>query len=254
MRIGVFGASGRVGTKLVEIIMASPGLELAAALVSPGSRLAGTPVAGGSIEYRPAEAAMKSHCDVMIDFSTPAASLALQEEIGMKPIPVVIGTTGFTAEEDERLSSFAVHRPILVSANFARGFEAFRLGVLEFARLAPDGDVTVGETYHARKKQEASGTSRLLARQLFEERSRAMGFAAPEPMISIRREGDTVGINEVRFELGTAEAVFAYRVHALAAYAEGAVAAAQWLVSRTRPAGRYSLADTLTDQRTRDRP
>lgn len=74
-----------------------------------------------------------------------------------------------------------------------------------------------------------------------------MGFAAPEPAITVNREGDTVGVNEVRFDMGSAEATFTYRVHTLAAYAEGALAAAQWLVSTPRPAGRYSLADSLND-------
>ena len=247
MRIAIMGASGRVGTRLVELILANPGLEPAAAFVSPGSRLAGTPVAGGSIEYRPADAAMKSHCDVMIDFSAPAASLALQDQIGSKAIPMVIGTTGFTPEEEKRLTAFCAHRPMLVSANFAHGFEAFRLATLDFARRMPDAEATVGEIYHARKKAEPSGTSRLLARQVFEARSRAMGFAAPQPAIVVNREGDTVGINEVRFDLGSAEASFTYRVHTLAAYAEGALAAAQWLVSTPRAAGRYSLADSLND-------
>lgn len=247
MRIGIMGASGRVGTRLVELILANPGLELAAALVSPGSKLVGTPVAGGSIEYRPAEAAMKSHCDVMVDFSTPAASLALQMETDRKFIPIVIGTTGFTPDEDERLTAFSCHRPMLVSANFAHGFEAFRQAAVDFVRRMPDADATVSETYHARKKSEPSGTSRLLARQLFETRSLAMGFPAPVPTIAVYREGDAVGINEIRLDMGSAEAVFTYRVHTLAAYAEGALAAAQWLVSKPRSAGRYNLIDSLND-------
>lgn len=247
MRIGILGASGRVGTRLVELILANPGLELAAALVSPGSRLIGTPVAGGSIEYRPAESAMKSHCDVIIDFSTPAASLELQDKIGRQSIPAVIGTTGFTAEEDERLHEHSLHRPLMISANFANGFEAFRLAAVDFARRMPDAGATVLETYHIRKKAEPSGSSRLLARQIFEGRSKAMGFDAPVPAIHVRREGETVGINEVQFEMGSAEIQFTYRVHTLAAYAEGALAAAQWLVAEPRPAGRYTLTDSLTD-------
>lgn len=247
MRIGIVGASGRVGTRLVELVLANPGLELAAALVSPSSRLVGLPVNGGGIEYRAPQAAMNSHCDVMIDFSTPAASLALQEEIGEKPIPMIIGTTGFSPEEERRIAGFARHRPMLVSANFAHGFEAFRLAALEFTRRMPAGEPSVTETYHLRKKAEPSGTSRLLARQLYEARTRVMGFAAPEPAITVHREGDTVGINELHFEMGSAEISFIYRVHTLAAYAEGALAAAQWLVSRAPGAGLYSLSDCLTD-------
>ena len=247
MRIAILGASGRVGTRLIELILANPGLELVAALVSPHSRLVGTSVAGGSIEYRPAERWIKTRSDVMIDFSTPSASLAMQELLGAENIPVVIGTTGFTPEDDARLTTFASGRPLMISANFARGFEAFRRSAIDFARRMPDADVTISETYHARKKADPSGTSRLLARDLFEAQSLAMGFPAPEPVILVDRIGETVGINEVRFTMGSARTVFSYRVETLAAYAEGALAAAQWLVSKPRAPSRYSLANSLVD-------
>ena len=146
MRVGILGASGRVGARLVEQILTNPGLELAAALVSPQSRLIGSPVAGGSLEYRPADAAMKSHCDVMIDFSTPAASLAFQETLGTKTIPMVIGTTGFTDEEEERLTDFSRHRAMLISANFAHGFEAVRLAIVGFSQRMPEAEAAVSET------------------------------------------------------------------------------------------------------------
>jgi len=244
MRIGILGASGRVGTRLIEAILASPGLELAAALVSAGSPVAGRPVAG-ALEYRSADKSIRSHCDVMIDFSTPAASLAFQELLGDQPLPVVIGTTGFTADEDAALTRHAAKRPLLVSANFAYGFEAFRQAALGFARQMPGAEPQVLETYHARKKAEPSGTSRMLAGEIAAARSLAMGFAAPETPIIVNREGDTVGINEVRFSLGSGETAFAFTVHALSAYAEGAIAAAQWLVDRAPAPGRYSLADSL---------
>lgn len=244
MRIGIIGASGRVGTRLIETILANPGLELAAALVSPGSPLVGRPVAG-AIEYRPADKTIRSHCDVMIDFSTPAASLAFQDLLGTQSTPIVIGTTGFTTEHEEMLSRYAENRPMLVSANFAYGFEAFKLAALGFARQMPGAEARVGETYHARKKAEPSGTSRMLAGEIAAMRSLSMGFAAPETPVVVNREGDTVGINEVRFNLGSGEAAFTFTVHTLSAYAEGAIAAAQWLFNRAPPPGRYSLTDSL---------
>ena len=245
MRIGIIGASGRVGTRLIEAILASPGLELAAALVSPGSPLIGKPVAG-ALEYRPAEKTIRSHCDVMIDFSTPAASLAFQDLLGDQRLPVVIGTTGFTVADDAALTAHASARPLLVSANFAHGFEAFKQTALGFASKMPGAEPQVIETYYARKKADPSGTSKMLASEIAAVRSLAMGFAAPDTPIAVNREGDTVGINEVRFNLGSAEAAFHFTVHTLAAYAEGAIAAAQWLVTQAPPPGRYSLADSLT--------
>lgn len=247
MRIGILGASGRVGTRLVEIIVGNPGLELAAAWVSAGSRRLGVPVAGGSIEYRAADMSINSHSDVIIDFTTPQASLAFQEQLGEKKVPTVIGTTGFSRAEGEALERFAARRPMLISANFARGFEAFRLAAIDFMRRMPAAEAAVCEVYHARKKPEPSGTSTLLSKQLQEARTASMGFPAPEPPIAVHREGDVVGINEIRFDIGSAEAVLTYRVHALAAYAEGAIAAAEWLAKEPRPNRLYTLADSLSN-------
>lgn len=246
MRIGILGASGRVGTRLVEIIVGNPGLELAAAWVSPNSRRLGVPIAGGSIEYRAPDISINSHSDVIIDFTTPKASLAFQEQLGETPVPVVIGTTGFSPEQRAVLEKSAARRPMLISANFARGFEAFRLAAIDFMRRMPAAESTVSEIYHARKKPEPSGTSCLLSGQLQRARSAAMGFQAPEPPILVQREGDVVGINEVRFDMGSAEALLTYRVHSLAAYAEGAIAAAEWLAEKRRPNGLYTLADCLS--------
>lgn len=247
MRVGVFGAGGRIGKQLIKSLQGSPRWELAAALVSPQSSLVGTKVAGCSVEYRPFEASThEKTCDVIVDFSKPGASLSLQQAIGTKRIPVVIGTTGFSDDEDRSLSSHAHHRPILVSANFARGFEAFRLAAGRLAASLPDSEAVVTETYHARKKNEPSGTSRLLAGLIRQERGRAKGAAMPEVPIVVRREGDVVGVNEVQFDIGSAEILLSYRVNTLAAYAEGALIAAEWLVSRAPACGRFSLADTLS--------
>lgn len=245
MRIGVIGAAGRVGTKLVEAILAGPGLELAAAIVAPGSRHVGMAVGGGSVEYRPADAAMNSHCDVMIDFSTPAASLAFQVECGSMAIPIVIGTTGFTATQEMQLSGCARLRPLLTSANFALGFEAFLNVAAGFAASVPGAEPTVAETYHIRKKADPSGTSLRLATELRARRRQVSGLDAGPTPILVRREGDVVGVAEVRFDLGSAEASLVYRVHTLAAYAEGALAAARWLVEKAPGPGRYTLSDAL---------
>jgi 4-hydroxy-tetrahydrodipicolinate reductase len=246
MRVGVFGAAGRIGTQLMKTIAGTQKWHLAAALVSPRSPLAGTPVAGSDLTYRPFDASTHTKaCDVIIDFSRPAASLSLQEAIGTHRMPVVIGTTGFSDDDDRALTAYAKHHPLLVSANFAYGFEVFRRAAGGLAGRLADGEATVAETYHARKKNDPSGTSRLLADLVRQERIRVKGVAVPEVPIIVRREGDVVGVNEVGFDIGPAEIVLTYRVHTLAAYAEGALRAAEWLVSRAPASGRFSLADTL---------
>ena len=239
------GASGRVGLKLVEAVLADPGLELAAAFVSPQSRLLGTPVANGSIEYRAAHADFRSYCDVVIDFSTPAASLQLQDMSARLALPMVIGTTGFTAAQEARLVAHARHRALLISPNFAFGFEAFKLAVLQFARQTPSADPTIIETYHINKKAEASGTSRQLAALIRDARQGA-SVAIETPHIVVQREANVVGDTIVRFDMSAGEISFRCSVQTIAAYAEGALAAARWLVESGAQRGRFSLADTLT--------
>jgi len=239
------GASGRVGLKLVEAVLADPGLELAAAFVSPQSRLLGTPVANGSIEYRAADADFRSYCDVVIDFSTPAASLQLQDMSARLALPMVIGTTGFTAAQEARLVTHARHRALLISPNFAFGFEAFKLAVLQFARQTPSADPTIIETYHINKKAEASGTSRQLAALIRDARQGA-SVAIETPHIVVQREANVVGDTIVRFDMSAGEISFRCSVQTIAAYAEGALAAARWLVESGAQRGRFSLADTLT--------
>lgn len=247
MRVAVMGASGRVGLRLLEAIAADPGLELAAALVSPSSRLIGMAIGGGSLVYRPIEPAMNCHADVFVDFSTPAATLALQEAMGDKTIPVVIGTTGFDAEQEAALDHHAERRALLVAPNFAVGFATFERAVLDAARCDPGARATIVETYHARKKAEPSGTSRHLARSIAATRREAAGIDLGEPEIVVRRESAVVGVTEVRFDLGTAELAFRHSVRDLSAFADGALAAARNLSRTAAVPGRRGLDITASN-------
>lgn len=239
MRIAVYGASGRVGTRLVEAILADPGLELAAAHVSPGSPWVGRQVGDTILEYRPAEPTINTHCDAMIDFSSPAASLALQEIMGERAVPTVIGTTGFSAADMAEIERAARYRPILTGANFALGFTSFGQSVRQFAAAHPGASVTIEEVYHRRKKRAPSGTSRLLADAVRLAQSTAAGAPTHDPEIVVRRVGDTVGINEVRFDLTESEARFTFKVQTLASYARGAIDAAIRLVESGAANGRH---------------
>lgn len=245
MRIAIYGATGRVGTKLVEGVLRTPGVSLAAALVSPESPALGKQVAGTGIEFRAATPTMRDVCDVIIDFSNPDASLALQEIIGEARLPVVIGTTGFSEGQDARLTQYARKRPMLISANFAHGFEAFEQAVLRFAAAMPGADPRVIETYHLRKAAKPSGTSQRMAQKLRAVRTEAMGFDAPEVPITVNREADVVGIQEVLFTLGSGTLNFSYNVESLSAYADGALEAALWLLRNSPDNGRYALADSI---------
>lgn len=229
MRIGVVGAAGQMGTKLVEAILSAPGLELAACIVSPGSRHAGRPVAGGGIAYRASDAAINARCDVMIDFSTPRSTMMFQELCAEKPIPFVIGTTGLSDRDIKALSRHARHRPMVRSENYASGLLAFEQAASLIADAVPGA---LAQRCDVRRLRRDAGEQ-----------------ADMRPSM-IARPSD---ITEYRFDAGAVEITLAYRVSTLAAYVDGALAAAHWLVDSGPSSGLHTLADTIRDtSRTRD--
>ena len=223
MRIAVLGASGKVGRELVAQIAAAPDLTLAEAISgSNASSLA----AGLS-------------ADLLVDFSTPDAVMALLDHLPASPLPLVIGTTGFTTDQATRLKAEGRHRPILIGANFTLGFEAFRTAGLMLAAALPDAALCVEETYNAAKKPAASGTTLGLVADLTS--------AGREITIKINRISETSGINTLHFDLGEARLSLTLEVASRAAYAAGALSAARWLLDQ--PSGVYAPSDMSNKER-----
>jgi 4-hydroxy-tetrahydrodipicolinate reductase len=222
MRIGVVGAAGKVGSQLVANILSSPGLVLAAALVAPRSRHVGRPVSGGSIEYRPADAEMNARCDVMIDFSTPSSTMSLQVQCAKKRIPFVIGTTGFSTAQMRKLGAHARHRPMVLSENFAPGAQLASLSAAMIAQALPAALAT--QTHSFRLRPEPKTT------------------ISHATSLTERRISD---VTEFHFDVGGVELTLTHRVNTLTAYADGALAAAHWLVNTNPAPSLYSLADIV---------
>lgn len=218
MRIAVLGAGGKVGRELVAQINAAPDLSLAEAI----SGRDGTALAASRLD-----------ADILVDFSSPSATMNLLDKVAGRALPLVIGTTGFSPDQAARLAAEGAHRPILVGANFTLGFEAFRRCGLLLASDLPLANLTVEETYAAAKKHAASGTTQGLIADLSTD-GRTVAT-------QINRLGDTPGINTIRLDLGVAEVVLTLTVASRAAYAAGALTAARWLCTQTK--GAYAPAD-----------
>lgn len=218
MRVALLGAGGKVGREVVAQIGDADDLTLAEMISGRDSSELAT---------------ARLDADVLIDFSAPDAVMDLLDRLAGNPLPLVIGTTGFSADQSARLQAEGKSRPILIGANFTLGFEAFRRAGQMLASALPAAALTVGETYNAQKKPEASGTTKMLVADLS-----SMGRRVAT---EIHRLGDTPGINELRFDLGVAEISLTLSVASRAAYAAGALAAARWLVGR--PNGAYAPSD-----------
>ena len=260
LRIAVSGAGGRMGRRVVSLVMAEPDLELVSACECDGhpdlGRDAGE-VAGAGPAGIPVTDGIGGDPQVIIDFSLPrgTARAALKAaEIG---VPLVTGTTGLGAKERAELESAAGRVPVLAAPNFSLGVNVlFRL-VRDVAQaLGPGYDVEIVEAHHNQKADAPSGTALGLARAAAEALGRdvkrdlthgregKVGARKPTEIgVHAVRAGDIVGDHTVIFG-GRGERVeLIHRAHTRDTFVMGALRAARFLVGK--PAGRYTMEQVL---------
>ena len=251
-----------MGRTLIEMVLASGDLKLAAAVEVPGSpfigkdagELVGHPC-GVKIASTFADGVVKGDC--LIDFTRPQGTLAYLEQCLKKGVRMVIGTTGFSAEQDERIAAAAGKIAIVKAPNMSAGVNvAFRLAETAARALGDGYDVEILEAHHRHKIDAPSGTAlkfgeivaRALGRDLArtavhgrkgeigERDSKAIGFHSV-------RGGDIVGEHTVMF-IGEGERVeITLRSNSRATYAVGALRAARFLKNKER--GLYDMQDVL---------
>jgi 4-hydroxy-tetrahydrodipicolinate reductase len=183
--------------------------------------------------------------DVAIDFSNGAAVAANLEALGRAGTSVLIGTTGWTATEDDlRGLAEPFKIGVLAAANFSIGMHIFRRTVAEAAsRFAGQSSYTaaIHDVHHAQKKDAPSGTALLLKQTLVDA-----GYDR-EITVTSERVGEAAGTHSVTFN-GVADSVtLTHAVRDRAVFAHGALDAAQWLDGRL---GWFSLDDFLEGRST----
>ena len=165
IRIGIPGAAGRMGRMLIREIAAAPGLELAAATDLAGSEaigqdsglLAGTGSNGVTIA---GEAAALADADVIIDFTSPAASVAHAAIAAKAGRALVVGTTGLAAADEAALAKAAETIPLVYCANTSVGVTLLARLVEQVAAQLVDGwDIEILEAHHHHKVDAPSGTA-----------------------------------------------------------------------------------------------
>jgi len=262
VRIVIAGASGRMGRALIEATLNAGGLQLAAALEISGAPALGSD-AGESLGRQTGiaitadVAAAVAAGDCLIDFTRPDGSMVHAEACAKQGKAVVIGTTGFSARQRDRIGELAGRVPIAMAPNFAVGVNVlFKLVDVAARALGDEFDVEIIEAHHRHKVDAPSGTAlkigeiaaKALGRDLAQtavhgrsgdtgERPRsAIGFHAV-------RGGDIVGEHTVMFA-GTGERIeLVVRSASRMTYAVGALRAARFLQGRSP--GLYDMQDVL---------
>jgi 4-hydroxy-tetrahydrodipicolinate reductase len=194
--------------------------------------------------------------DVVIDFTTPSATMEhLETALGHRK-PIVIGTTGLSEEDIARIKVAAKTIPVVFSPNMSIGVNLlFRL-VKEAAKAVPGYDMEIVELHHNQKKDAPSGTAVKLGRIIAETLGRDLskvGVYGREGIIGPRkkdeigilavRAGDIVGDHTVYFAGAGERIELTHRAHSRDTLAAGAITAAKWLASQ-KP-GLYDMQDVL---------
>lgn len=197
-------------------------------------------------------------CDVVVDFTAPEASAALAEAAAAAGGPaLVIGTTGFDADQERRIAAAAARTAIVKAGNFSLGVNLLLGLVREAARtLGPEYDLEVFEAHHRRKADAPSGTALMLGRAAAEGRGVAFEAAAvhgrsgatglrPEGAIgfSVMRAGGIVGEHAVVLAAEDEVITLSHSARDRALFARGALVATQWIIGK--PPGLYDMRDVL---------
>ena len=253
------GAAGRMGALIASLIRQTDDLELAGLLERPGRTdiaEAGCPV---STDLDTLLAA--SPGSVVIDFTTPEATMEHARAAARHGSPIVIGTTGLNEAEKKELETLALRTPVFLSPNMSVGINVL-LDLLPqlVSMLGEAYDVDILEMHHNMKKDAPSGTALRLAEALADARGWDMKECAcfcregligerPKREIGIQtiRGGDIAGVHPV-YCMGPGERIeITHHAHSRENFANGALKAARWLAGQN-PGRIYDMKDALRDE------
>ena len=186
--------------------------------------------------------------DCILDFSHHAGTHALLEFARAHRCPVVIATTGHTAEELADIQAAAREIPVFLSANMSFGVALLVALAKRTAAAMPDAEIEIIEKHHDRKLDAPSGTAKMLVDAIEEVRPDAFavmgrsGQSKRKPNeigVHSLRMGNVVGEHEVIVATDTQIITLKHEAHSRSLFAEGAIAAADFI--KDKGAGLYDM-------------
>lgn len=258
VNIVLTGANGRMGQMIYSLLKADSRFNVAA-LVAQSSELVEVKERTGFEAFDNLDKALEGLDNpVIIDFTSPAASLEFARIAARRGAAHVIGTTGLDESQKAELAELAKQTRILWSPNMSLGVNVLLKLLPELTRMLGENyDVDVLEIHHNKKKDSPSGTALRLAEALAEGKGWDLKDSAcyhregiigerPKKEIGLQtlRGGDVVGVHTIYF-MGPGERIeVTHQAHSRENFAQGAIRAARWLSGR-KPGKLYSINDIL---------
>ncbi|QQX79199.1 4-hydroxy-tetrahydrodipicolinate reductase [Shewanella sp. KX20019] len=263
VRVAITGGSGRMGRTLIEAAKQNDLILLGAAIERAGSTLMGVDageLAGvGAMNVAITDSLDKAvdDFDVLIDFTSPEASVTHTEWCAKHGKAIVIGTTGFNQAQKELISAYSTQVPIVMAPNMAVGVNLL-WKLLEVAAevMGQYSDIEIIEGHHRYKKDAPSGTALKMGEVIAETLGRDLEKCAVygREGITGERDRETIGFSTIRAGdiVGEHTALFAdigerleitHKASSRMTFANGAMRAASWLSAQG--SGLYDMQQVL---------
>lgn len=265
VKVAVYGCAGRMGRRLCVLAASRPDLALVAAMDREGHPLVGRPLSE-------LEASLSQECkvvvsapdlvellirpDVIVDFSTPNATISCVRQAAQFGIPVIIGTTGLSPEQEQQIKLASQSVPVIHAMNFSLGVNLLLQLVGTIASTLDEGfNIEIVETHHDQKVDAPSGTALALADSICQASSHSRSDLVHGRQGQVgRRASHEIGMHAMRMKgvIGDHTVYFGNEFERIEVshhaqnrdvFASGALKAAQWLVGK--PPGMYTMADVL---------
>jgi len=223
IKVAVSGSEGRMGKRIISLAEKDKDVEVAARFdigADPGPEI--------------------KKCDVLIEFTSPQATLEHVKAAEELNKAMVIGTTALSDEDNSAIRKASKKIPIVLSPNMSVGVNLLFKLCQDAARILPeDYRITMTEAHHAHKKDAPSGTAKKLAQIVAKERDAG---SSSIPIESIR-EGEIVGDHKLTLDSPTEKIELAHSAKTRDTFAAGAIKAAKFLQGRKN--GLYTMQDVL---------
>ncbi len=245
MKVIVSGALGKMGRQILSLLEAGKnGMTLAA----------GVDIGADGTDPRIVKTLtdLTGDADIIIDFSHHTATHDLLTYAVEKKLPLILATTGHTAEELTEIKAAAEKTAVFHSGNFSLGIAILCDFAKRAASMMPEANIEIVEKHHNQKLDAPSGTALMLANEIKEARENATfvcgryghGKRTDEEIgIHALRLGSVIGEHEVILATPTETITLKHEAHTRALFADGALVAASFLVNK--PAGLYNMKDIV---------
>ncbi len=263
VKIGVIGCLGRMGKAL-----AATALDHNKTCLVGGTETTDNPNIGALIKHprtgektdvtitSDAEALIKA-ADVVMDFTCPTATIMHASIAAKHKTAIIIGTTGLSDSDEEKISTAAKKTAVVYASNFSTGVNLLFYLTRKAARILDDDyDIEIVEMHHRDKVDAPSGTAISLGKEAAKGRGKKLeditektrdGITSARQKGTIGfaslRGGNVAGEHTVSFNADDERIELSHKAENREVFARGAIKAAIWV--HNRPTGLYNMADVL---------